>query len=143
MKPIPSRTRLLLVLALTNIVSGSVLYLLAKMPVAWYDVQGAELVSFLEAEFDLPMSSRDSRESIWHKGKAYLSLAGWKTGSEVRIYGLSDADTQNALLRRGGQLVTSNQWNDVWMYFYDSKAETSGAPPVWGERLSVVNARKQ
>lgn len=141
MKWLSSSFHLYATIVIAMIVSCSVLFILAGMPVAYSDDQGSELTSALEVEFELPISSRDPRESIWHSPKTYFSLTGWKKGSEVFIYGLMEAHQQDALLLRASQLVADRQLNDVWINFYDRAAELSGSPPVRVERLSASKRR--
>ncbi len=120
-------------------------FVFCSMPLVWYDQQGNNLVTILESKFDLPHREGESREAIYHKGYAYLTLKGWKLGSKILVYDVESRSLQDQLIEQATTLVNDQKMNDVVFEFHPKRIIiTTGASstavetkPTRFERISA------
>lgn len=114
-------TTVSVLVVLTLLLAGGSWCLLSA-PFIWYDKQGAELASFLDSDMDIPPSKTDAnRREVFAKGRAYLTLTGWKKGSEVLVYGVITPSVQERIIARAQNYVRERHLNRVVIEFYPER----------------------
>jgi hypothetical protein len=82
-----------------------IIYAVATMPLKYYDEQGARITAHLGSK----------NIEAYHSGHSYLSLTGWREGSDILVYGIQEAGQFPEIAK---EIEAQNPATDIWVEFY-------------------------
>jgi hypothetical protein len=132
------KTKVLAVVVVLALLVAAGGWCLLSAPFAWYDKQGHELAMFLDGDSDIPPSKTDAnRREVYTTGRAYLTLTGWKTGSELLVYGVVEPAVQERIIARARDYVRDRHMNRVIIRFYPERVFV----PTGGNAFDLVKEK--